>query len=141
MMFFSIIRYPDQFSYISTNSKKLLKHSYPQHVLLWYCWIVGQLYYWIYWVYMLMQSTKRPKLFWISAMAPLTSVILGSILVYFTHAEKHGVQVVTISLPTRRVCLSYQSFTFPFLLQVNFIFTTDNWLYYFSFIKLSLTLK
>lgn len=34
-------------------------------------------------------------------MAPLTSVILGSILVYFTHAEKHGVQVVSISLPLR----------------------------------------
>ncbi|XP_076934717.1 sulfate transporter 3.1-like [Bidens hawaiensis] len=39
-------------------------------------------------------STKRPKLFWISAMAPLTSVILGSVLVYLTHAEKHGVQVI-----------------------------------------------
>ncbi|KAK1412570.1 hypothetical protein QVD17_33938 [Tagetes erecta] len=39
-------------------------------------------------------STRRPKLFWISAMAPLTSVILGSILVYLTHAEKHGVQVI-----------------------------------------------
>ncbi|KAL6516107.1 Sulfate transporter 3.1 [Orobanche gracilis] len=37
---------------------------------------------------------KKPKLFWISAMAPLTSVILGSILVYLTHAEKHGVQVI-----------------------------------------------
>ena len=42
-----------------------------------------------------MQSKKRPKLFWISAMAPLTSVILGSLLVYLTHAEKHGVQVVS----------------------------------------------
>ncbi|PWA65456.1 sulfate transporter 3,1 [Artemisia annua] len=39
-------------------------------------------------------SQKRPKLFWISAMAPLTSVILGSVLVYLTHAEKHGVQVI-----------------------------------------------
>ncbi|KAI3749419.1 hypothetical protein L2E82_20031 [Cichorium intybus] len=39
-------------------------------------------------------STKRQKLFWISAMAPLTSVILGSVLVYLTHAEKHGVQVI-----------------------------------------------
>ncbi|KAK6940780.1 SLC26A/SulP transporter domain [Dillenia turbinata] len=39
-------------------------------------------------------SKKRPKLFWISAMAPLTSVILGSLLVYLTHAEKHGVQVI-----------------------------------------------
>ncbi|KAK4407169.1 Sulfate transporter 3.1 [Sesamum angolense] len=40
------------------------------------------------------KSKKKPRLFWISAMAPLTSVILGSILVYLTHAEKHGVQVI-----------------------------------------------
>ncbi|KAL1539735.1 Sulfate transporter 3.1 [Salvia divinorum] len=39
-------------------------------------------------------SKKRANLFWISAMAPLTSVILGSLLVYVTHAEKHGVQVI-----------------------------------------------
>ncbi|XP_010256149.1 PREDICTED: sulfate transporter 3.1-like isoform X2 [Nelumbo nucifera] len=40
------------------------------------------------------QSKRRPKFFWISAMAPLTSVILGSLLVYLTHAENHGVQVI-----------------------------------------------
>ncbi|KAL0652292.1 hypothetical protein Bca4012_094983 [Brassica carinata] len=40
------------------------------------------------------QSTKKPKFFWVAAMAPLTSVILGSLLVYFTHAERHGVQVI-----------------------------------------------
>ncbi|PRQ26041.1 putative SLC26A/SulP transporter [Rosa chinensis] len=39
-------------------------------------------------------SQKKPKFFWISAMAPLTLVILGSVLVYLTHAEKHGVQVI-----------------------------------------------
>ncbi|KAK9945252.1 hypothetical protein M0R45_010777 [Rubus argutus] len=39
-------------------------------------------------------SQRKPKFFWISAMAPLTSVILGSVLVYITHAEKHGVQVI-----------------------------------------------
>ncbi|CAK9147019.1 unnamed protein product [Ilex paraguariensis] len=39
-------------------------------------------------------SKRRPKLFWISAMAPLTSVILGSLLAYATHAERHGVQVI-----------------------------------------------
>ncbi|XP_039001087.1 sulfate transporter 3.1-like [Hibiscus syriacus] len=39
-------------------------------------------------------SKRRPKFFWISAMAPLTSVILGSLLVYLTHAEKHGVQII-----------------------------------------------
>ncbi|KAI8522945.1 hypothetical protein RHMOL_Rhmol13G0036300 [Rhododendron molle] len=39
-------------------------------------------------------SKKRSNLFWISAMAPLTSVIFGSLLVYLTHAENHGVQVI-----------------------------------------------
>ncbi|KAA3476270.1 sulfate transporter 3.1-like [Gossypium australe] len=39
-------------------------------------------------------SKRRPKFFWISAMAPLTTVILGSLLVYLTHAEKHGVDVI-----------------------------------------------
>ncbi|GMY27337.1 sulfate transporter 3.1-like isoform X1 [Fagus crenata] len=39
-------------------------------------------------------SKKRTTFFWINAMAPLTSVVLGSILVYLTHAEKHGVQVI-----------------------------------------------
>ncbi|RXI02797.1 hypothetical protein DVH24_002875 [Malus domestica] len=43
---------------------------------------------------MITQSKKKPKLFWISAMAPLTSVVLGSVLVYLLHAEKHGVQVI-----------------------------------------------
>ncbi|KAK7396386.1 hypothetical protein VNO78_17357 [Psophocarpus tetragonolobus] len=39
-------------------------------------------------------SKRQPKFFWVSAMAPLVSVILGSLLVYVTHAEKHGVQVI-----------------------------------------------
>ncbi|XP_017249093.1 sulfate transporter 3.1 [Daucus carota subsp. sativus] len=39
-------------------------------------------------------SKKRAKLFWMSAVAPLMSVIIGSLLVYFTHAEKHGIQVI-----------------------------------------------
>ncbi|KAH9785754.1 Sulfate transporter 3.1 [Citrus sinensis] len=39
-------------------------------------------------------SKRKPKFFWISAMAPLTSVILGSLLVYLSHAERHGVQVI-----------------------------------------------
>ncbi|XP_058738002.1 sulfate transporter 3.1-like [Vicia villosa] len=39
-------------------------------------------------------SKRQPRFFWVSAMAPLTSVILGSILVYLTHAEKHGVEVI-----------------------------------------------
>ncbi|KAL0659064.1 hypothetical protein Bca4012_079649 [Brassica carinata] len=44
------------------------------------------------------QSTKKPNFFWVAAMTPLTSVILGSLLVYFTHAERHGVQVEGIAV-------------------------------------------
>ncbi|XP_047979475.1 sulfate transporter 3.1-like [Salvia hispanica] len=39
-------------------------------------------------------SKKKAAFFWINALAPLTSVILGSVLVYFTHAEKHGVEII-----------------------------------------------
>uniref|UniRef100_A0A5B6Z6D9 Putative sulfate transporter 3.1-like n=1 Tax=Davidia involucrata TaxID=16924 RepID=A0A5B6Z6D9_DAVIN len=39
-------------------------------------------------------SKRKPAFFWINAMAPMTSIILGSLLVYLTHAEKHGVQVI-----------------------------------------------
>ncbi|XP_074574116.1 sulfate transporter 3.1-like [Curcuma longa] len=39
-------------------------------------------------------SKRKPRFFWISAAAPLTSVILATILVYVTHAENHGVQVI-----------------------------------------------
>lgn len=39
-------------------------------------------------------SKRKKVFFWINALAPLTSVILGSVLVYLTHAEKHGVQVI-----------------------------------------------
>lgn len=39
-------------------------------------------------------SKRRKQLFWISAAAPLTSVVLGSLLVFGTHADKHGVQIV-----------------------------------------------
>ncbi|XP_020258988.1 sulfate transporter 3.1-like isoform X1 [Asparagus officinalis] len=39
-------------------------------------------------------SKKRPQFFWASAAAPLTSVFIGSLLVYFSHAENHGVYVI-----------------------------------------------
>ncbi|KAF7150332.1 hypothetical protein RHSIM_Rhsim02G0028300 [Rhododendron simsii] len=40
------------------------------------------------------QSKRKGAFFWVNALAPLMSVILGSLLVYLTHAEKHGVQVI-----------------------------------------------
>lgn len=37
---------------------------------------------------------KRPKLFWVSAIAPMVCVIIGCVFAYFAHAEKHGIQIV-----------------------------------------------
>ncbi|XP_052190756.1 sulfate transporter 1.3-like isoform X1 [Diospyros lotus] len=37
---------------------------------------------------------KNKKLFWVSAIAPLISVVLSTFFVYVTHAEKQGVQIV-----------------------------------------------
>lgn len=39
-------------------------------------------------------KNKRPKLFWVSAMAPLVTVIIGGLFAYFGHMEKHGIEVV-----------------------------------------------
>ncbi|XP_073153789.1 sulfate transporter 3.1-like [Henckelia pumila] len=39
-------------------------------------------------------SRRKSVFFWINALAPLASVILGSLLVYLTHAERHGVEVI-----------------------------------------------
>ncbi|XP_057468309.1 probable sulfate transporter 3.5 [Actinidia eriantha] len=37
---------------------------------------------------------KKPKLFWVSAIAPIVVVITGCLFAYFAHAEKHGIQIV-----------------------------------------------
>ncbi|XP_057536696.1 probable sulfate transporter 3.5 isoform X1 [Amaranthus tricolor] len=39
-------------------------------------------------------KNKRPKLFWISAMAPLVVVITGGLFAYLAHAEKFGIDIV-----------------------------------------------
>ncbi|THU60424.1 hypothetical protein C4D60_Mb07t12560 [Musa balbisiana] len=38
---------------------------------------------------------KRKNLFWVSALAPLVSVILATFFVYITRADRHGVQIVS----------------------------------------------
>ncbi|XP_060216590.1 probable sulfate transporter 3.5 isoform X2 [Lycium barbarum] len=39
-------------------------------------------------------KNKKPKLFWVSAIAPMVTVIVGCLFAYFAHAEKHGIQIV-----------------------------------------------
>ncbi|XP_031109914.1 probable sulfate transporter 3.5 [Ipomoea triloba] len=37
---------------------------------------------------------KRPNLFWVSAIAPMVTVIVGGLFAYFAHADKHGIPIV-----------------------------------------------
>ncbi|CAK9152747.1 unnamed protein product [Ilex paraguariensis] len=37
---------------------------------------------------------KKPSLFWVSAIAPMVTVLIGCLFAYFAHAEKHGIQIV-----------------------------------------------
>ncbi|RDX63398.1 putative sulfate transporter 3.3, partial [Mucuna pruriens] len=41
-----------------------------------------------------MQSIRKPKLFWVSAGAPLMSVIISTILAFAIKAENHGISVI-----------------------------------------------
>ena len=52
------------------------------------------------------QAKKNKKLFWVAAIAPLTSVIVSTIFVYITRADKKGVSIVSIKY--RRIRFSIQ---------------------------------
>ncbi|XP_044487268.1 probable sulfate transporter 3.4 [Mangifera indica] len=39
-------------------------------------------------------SIRKPKLFWVSAAAPLTSVILSTVLVFFIKSKAHGISII-----------------------------------------------
>ncbi|KAL9264050.1 hypothetical protein AKJ16_DCAP04370 [Drosera capensis] len=39
-------------------------------------------------------KNKNPKLFWVSAVAPLVTVLVGCLFAYVAHGEKHGIQIV-----------------------------------------------
>ena len=44
------------------------------------------------------QAKKRPRFFWISAIAPLISVILSTLFVKVTHVNEHGVAIVCFTV-------------------------------------------
>ncbi|WJX30022.1 putative sulfate transporter 3.5 [Trifolium repens] len=37
---------------------------------------------------------KKPKLFWVSAIAPMTTVVIGGIFTYLVKGQNHGIQIV-----------------------------------------------
>lgn len=53
------------------------------------------------------QSMRRPELFWMSAGAPLVSVILSTILVFAFKAQRHGISVVLYSVSSQVLVNSY----------------------------------
>ncbi|XBI69801.1 hypothetical protein VPH35_064435 [Triticum aestivum] len=62
-------------------------------------------------------SKRQPRFFWVSAAAPLTSVILGSLLVYFTHAENHGVQIIgNLKKGLNPISVTNLQFTPPYMM-------------------------
>ena len=46
-------------------------------------------------VWEMTQAKKNKKLFWISAIAPLLSVIISTLCIYLTRADLHGVKIVS----------------------------------------------
>ncbi|KAF8036440.1 hypothetical protein BT93_C2223 [Corymbia citriodora subsp. variegata] len=37
---------------------------------------------------------RNPKLFWVSAIAPMVTVVVGGLFAYLAHGENHGIQIV-----------------------------------------------
>ncbi|XP_042489549.1 probable sulfate transporter 3.5 [Macadamia integrifolia] len=37
---------------------------------------------------------KKPKLFWVSAIAPMVTVVVGCVFAYVVHVDRHGIQIV-----------------------------------------------
>ncbi|XP_057725292.1 probable sulfate transporter 3.4 [Arachis stenosperma] len=44
--------------------------------------------------YFRVQSLRKPKLFWVSAAAPLTTVILSTILVFLLRDKAHQIAII-----------------------------------------------
>lgn len=40
------------------------------------------------------QGKKKKKLFWLASISPLVSVVLSTLFVFLTHADKNGVKIV-----------------------------------------------
>lgn len=52
------------------------------------------------------QSMRKPKLFWVSAAAPLASVIVSTLIVFCLQSKAHGISVVRAFEYMHIVCVS-----------------------------------
>lgn len=60
-------------------------------------------------IWLNLQAKKKPKLFWVAAIAPLTSVILATLFSFIFKVNKHGVNVVTHLSLQQFLIISQQS--------------------------------
>lgn len=68
-----------------------------------------------------MQSIKKPKLFWVSAGAPLLCVIISTLLVFAIKGQNHGISVVSINwIPTYYFILKIITLTLEFFLWTSY---------------------
>lgn len=68
-----------------------------------------------------LQSIKKPKLFWVSAGAPLASAILSTLLVFAFKAQDHGISVVSL------MCFNTSFQVHSTLIFLMFCFLKSDW--------------
>lgn len=53
---------------------------------------------------MVQQKQKKPKLFWVSAIAPMLAVAIGCLFAFVVDAEKYGVTIVSLVFAFFYIC-------------------------------------
>ncbi|KAL8234884.1 hypothetical protein R6Q59_020984 [Mikania micrantha] len=64
-----------------------------KHEIRWECTLVGVIFL-VFLQIAKKVKQKKPKLFWVSAIAPMVAVAVGCIFAYIADAEKHGIKIV-----------------------------------------------
>ncbi|KAL3825143.1 hypothetical protein ACJIZ3_021172 [Penstemon smallii] len=59
----------------------------------WECFVIGIIFL-TFLQFTRYVKKKKPKLFWVSAIAPMVVVLTGCLFAYFAHAERHGIATV-----------------------------------------------
>lgn len=65
------------------------------------------------------QRQKKPKLFWVSAIGPIITVLVGCTFAYFAHVEKHGIPIVSNHLFFFFVFLYFKTYIYIYIVQVG----------------------
>jgi len=77
----------------------------------------------------ILQRVKKPQLFWVSAIAPITCVVVGGVFTYLVKGTQHGIQIV-----------SYLKYFFFFNFLVSYLYKIQlffcSYIWYLMFINM-----